>query len=309
MNLRPVESDADHEAWAAVKSAVIPGEPVTGEELRRLAKPERLLLLAEVDAALVGCGIASPSSFAGSTFIGPRVLPEARGRGVGALLLDALSDHAVALERPTLVAHVDGADDRSLRFARRFGFAEFDRQVQQTRRLLSGEDPSPPSNGLLLGELGVELVSIAQRPDLLEQAWRQVAVEAYADIPLPEPIEVPLDEWLREEATLAEGSFVALRGDEVVGYAGLLRLDARLTAAEHGLTAVRRDLRRRGVATALKRAQIAWAAASGLQELVTWTQRVNGDMQRLNERLGYLLTSESITMRAESARYAHSIGS
>ena len=308
MNLRPVESDADHEAWAAVKSAVIPGEPVTGEELRRLAKPDRLLLLAETDGVVVGCGIASPSSFLGATFVGPRVLPEARGQGVGALLLEALADHGAALDRTALVAHVDGADARSLGFARRFGFTEFDRQVQQTR-LLSGEAPSPPRNGLLPGQLGVELVSIAARPDLLEQAWRQVAVEAYADIPLPEPIEVPLDEWLREEATLAEGSFVALRGDEVVGYAGLLRLDARLTAAEHGLTAVRRDLRRQGVATALKRAQIAWAAASGLQELVTWTQRVNGDMQRLNGRLGYLVTSESITVRAEHARYAHAIGS
>jgi len=293
MSLRRVESGADHEAWATVKSAVIPGEPVTGEEMRRLAKPERLLLLAEAGGAAVGCGIASPSSFAGATFVGPRVLPEARGQGVGALLLEALADHAAALDRPTLVAHVDGADARSLRFASRFGFTEFDREVQQTRSLGDEPDVKPPA--------GVELVSIAERPALLEQAWRQVAMEAYAGLPLPEPIEVPLDEWLGEEATLPEGSFVALAGGDVVGYAGLLRFDAKPAVAEHGLTAVRRDRRRQGIATALKRAQIAWAAANGLRELVTWTQRGNEDMQRLNGRLGYLVTSESLTMRADTA--------
>lgn len=54
-----------------------------------------------------------------------------------------------------------------------------------------------------------------------------------ADLPLPGGAEGPLDEWLRDEATLADGSFVALAGGEVVGYAGLLeRVEPGL--AEHG---------------------------------------------------------------------------
>jgi hypothetical protein len=47
----------------------------------------------------------------------------------------------------------------------------------------------------------------------------------------------------------------------------------------------------------LKRRQAAWAAANGLRELVTWTQTGNENMQRLNARLGYRLTSVSITLR------------
>ena len=45
--------------------------------------------------------------------------------------------------------------------------------------------------------------------------------------------------------------------------------------AEDGLTVVRRDWRRRGLALALKRLELAWAAANGIREIVTWTQRGN----------------------------------
>jgi hypothetical protein len=45
----------------------------------------------------------------------------------------------------------------------------------------------------------------------------------------------------------------------------------------------------------LKRAQLHWAAANGVAELVTWTQRGNEAMQALNRRLGYLDKSKVIT--------------
>ncbi len=69
-------------------------------------------------------------------------------------------------------------------------------------------------------------------------------------------------------------------------------------AAEHGLTAVRRAWRRRGVGTLLKRTQLAWAEDNGVCRLVTWTQRGNEAMRALNERLGYELVSETLTMHA-----------
>jgi predicted GNAT superfamily acetyltransferase len=67
------------------------------------------------------------------------------------------------------------------------------------------------------------------------------------------------------------------------------------TKAEHGLTVVRRDWRGRGVAAALKERQAAWAVANGLRELVTWTQTGNENMQAVNDRLGYVLGSFSIS--------------
>ena len=67
-------------------------------------------------------------------------------------------------------------------------------------------------------------------------------------MPLPGSYRLTREKWLEEErAGVAEASFVALDGDDVVGYAGMQG------HGEHGLTAVRRSHRRRGIARALVR--------------------------------------------------------
>ncbi len=114
---------------------------------------------------------------------------------------------------------------------------------------------------------------------------------------LVRPGEVTLEHWLAAEATRPEGSFVALEEDAVIGYAGMREHANGSTSAEHGLTAVRRDRRRRGIATALKRTQIAWAAANGVHELVTWTQRGNEGMQALNRKLGYVDRAKTLSLQ------------
>ncbi len=112
-----------------------------------------------------------------------------------------------------------------------------------------------------------------------------------------EPVTISLENWLSDEATFPGGSFVALADGEIVGYSGLCRWPEDETTAEDGLTVVRRDWRRRGLATALKRAELAWAAANGIHEIVTWTQRGNDGMRAANERLGYVYRSVSLNMR------------
>jgi mycothiol synthase len=283
--IRAIESDADLEAYARVKCAVVPEDPVTAEQVRRSQKPDWVLLLAEVDGAVVGSGIAGRSHLTERWFLEPRVLPEARGRGIGAALLRSLagSGRAVGLELGT--CSVNGRDERSVAFAHRFGFEEVDRELQQVRDL--GEEPAPAV------PTGIELVTIAERPELLEAAY-PLAAQGYTDMPTPAPVEVPLDDWLREEATLPEGSFVALEAGEVVGYAGLV-VHAEHGKAEHGLTVVRRDRRRAGLAQVLKRAQAHWAATHGYAQLVTWTQKGNEGMQALNDLLGY--RREAIAVR------------
>jgi GNAT superfamily N-acetyltransferase len=102
---------------------------------------------------------------------------------------------------------------------------------------------------------------------------------------------------LRDEATRPEGSFVAFDGGELVGYAGMTEHANGDATAEHGLTVVRRDRRRRGIARALKQSQLHWAASNGVVELVTWTQKGNEAMQALNASLGYVTRSRALTMQ------------
>ena len=288
-SLRSVESAADLDVWAALKSTVVPNEPVTAEQIVASDEPGRLLLLAEREGAAVGCGIAAPSHFGGRAFVAVRVLAEHRRQGIGSELMRALSEHARTLGREGINAFVYADEPHSIAFAEHFGLVEADYQLEQVRAI--GDEPPP---GL---PAGLELVPVAGRRDeLLTAAW-PVALEAYDDLPLPGEVTYKLDEWLREEATRPEGSFIAFENGEVVGWAGLSVHANGDAAAEHGLTAVRRDRRGRGIGRALKRTQLHWAAQSGVAELVTWTQRGNEAMQALNRSLGYVDKSKVITFQ------------
>jgi GNAT superfamily N-acetyltransferase len=285
--LRMAESPADLETWARIKSTVVPNEPVTAEQIVASDEPGRLLLLAERDGAAVGCGIAAPSHFGGRAFVAARVLAEHRRQGVGTELLHALSGHARSLGRDGVNAFVYADEPHSIAFAEHFGLAEADYQLEQVRAI--GDEPVP-----VLPD-GLELEPVAgRREELLTAVWL-VALEAYEDLPLPGEVTYNLEEWLREEATRPEGSFIAYENGEVVGWAGLSTHANGDATAEHGLTAVRRGRRGHGIGRALKQMQLHWAAQSGVVELVTWTQKGNEAMQALNRSLGYVDKSKVIT--------------
>jgi GNAT superfamily N-acetyltransferase len=185
-------------------------------------------------------------------------------------------------------------DDASLAFATRHGFEEIDRQIEQVRAIRREDlGPVPPA------PLGIEFATVESRPELLQRAYA-LACQGYADMVLRTgPVTVPLDEWLREEATLPGGSFVALEHAIIVGYAGLIAWNGDESRATNGLTVVERRWRGRGLATALKRRQLAWAAANRIEEIVTWTQIGNEAMQAVNHRLGYDTRTVSRTMRRD----------
>ncbi len=155
------------------------------------------------------------------------------------------------------------------------------------------DEPEPPPYP------GVEFTTIAAQPDLLRRAY-PLAQQGHSDLALTTgPARITLDDWLGEEATLPGGSMVALVDGEIVGYAGLTAWNDDDSRAENGLTVVDRAWRRKGLATALKRRQLAWASANGIVELVTWTQQGNDAMRLVNMRLGYATRSMTRTVRRD----------
>ena len=287
IEVRAAESDADLEAFIRVRRTLFPNDSGGTVALLRAdlaANPDRHFYVAELDDEVVGSGLISLSDLRDRFSVKVRVLPQARRRGVGTALLCRLITHATGDKVGT---HLEEEESRP--FAERFGFRETDRQVEQVKHLGDEPDPPPLPDGL-------EVVTVAERPSLLHDAY-PLACEGYSDMALERPAQISLENWLREEATLPAGSFVALAGGEIVGWSGLVQHDND-GVAEDGLTVVRRDWRRRGLATTLKRMELAWAAANGYREIVTWTQRGNEGMRSLNERLGYEYRDVSVTMVA-----------
>jgi GNAT superfamily N-acetyltransferase len=244
-------------------------------------------LLARQDGVLLGSGFAA--QFPGLPDR-PRVLitvpPGQRRRGGGTALYSAISDWARERRLEALEAVVADNDPDSLAFAERRGFVEERREKGVELDLTALEPPpvEPPS--------GVEIVSWADRPELAHGLF-EISVEASPDVPGYEDEEhEPFEAWLAHEmqgpGDQPEATFVAVAGDEAVGYAKFSLSSTAPTWAHHDLTAVKRAWRGRGIARALKSAQIGWAKSNGFELLRTTNDERNTPMRRLNEQLGYL---------------------
>jgi mycothiol synthase len=281
-----LDDRAGHEAYAALWSAVVPRYPITREELERsrARKPDDVRFIGRVDWAVAGCAAAIRSDLPGRTYMGIVVVPELRGLGLGRALLEHVLVAARGHGSDVLAVGGEEGDEPGERFAARFGLCSVLRELEISRLVgLDEPDPTPPE--------GIVLVELAKRTELLREAYT-VACDALRQMPLHAPLEPPTYErWLDEDATGADvlegGTLIALDGDHVVGFVSLLRRAADPHLAEHGITSVAASHRNRGIATALKQAQIAWASRNGYRELMTSTQDGNAPMRALNDKLGY----------------------
>ena len=290
IEILPVETDADYEAWRQVRIAVLPHERCPSvAEMRAMESPQRLLLLAARDGVVVANGLSDRSDEGGRGFVAPRVRPDARRQGVGTRMLRALADHAVAQGYTVAGAGVE--DEGSLAFAERFGFTETGRQVEQVRPIGADAWPEPPTS--------YDIVTVAERPELWAAAYEQVALRTFPDMDLPTPLEATAEEWATEWINDPAAMFLAVVGDDVIGVAGLMLDTDRPERAEVAYTAVRREWRGRAVASTLKRTSMAWAGEHGITEVYTWTQQGNENMRRLNEHLGFTYGAVSINLRAD----------
>jgi GNAT superfamily N-acetyltransferase len=275
--IRRAETDADLAGWCDVWNAITPREPNEVDVVKRRLErePERLYLVVEEDGRCVGLGFCGPSQSPERTAIVVRVLHGHRRHGLGSALLEQLLEHARRSDRPHVSGMVFENDADGVEWVANRGFEEYQRQVELAREVGPDEPPASPPAGIELGELD----------ESRHRETYEVWVECFPDMPVTPPITTPsYEEWLEDEVP-GPVTFIALDSGRVVGAAALFdRIDG---LAEHGLTAVLRSHRGRGIATALKQATIHWASTNGYRELSTWTQDGNAAMQAVNLKLGY----------------------
>ena len=295
--IREIHEDELGRWVAAMRSALDETDTVEGYlDWKRQAR-ETGWFLASDDGRDVGAAIGiggwhSPDGVARGEI---RVVDGARGRGVGSGLLATLTDWARGLGYAELMGPVKEVDADSLSWATRRGFVEVGRNSVLALDLTSIEAPAvvPPD--------GIEITSWAERPDATPGMY-EVAMEAYPDIPGEEDAEMePFEQWLSMDmqgsGDRPEATFVALADDEVVAYAKLSLSLARPTVAMHDITGVKRAWRGRGIAGALKAAEIAWAKENGYVRLETQNEERNEPIRRLNQRHGYVVEPGAITVR------------
>jgi mycothiol synthase len=282
--IEPVRSDTDLEAMVAVRTSADPDLPAPRlENLRQnLASDPRLTyLVARRGNEPIGCGFVEVSD-ASSASAHVVVVPDARRRGIGSALLAAVSARARDGAKDTLQGEIRENDEDARSYFERRGFAVVGGERAVALDLSAVETPAAAAPD------GIRIVSRAHQPDVVDGMYA-VSLEAEADIPGEEGVR-PLELWRAHEIdrpnVRPDLTFVAVADDEVVAWAALAEYGAD---AHHRLTGVKRAWRRRGIATALKQAEIAAAKAAGFRRLVTTTEERNEPMRRLNEKLGYRL--------------------
>jgi GNAT superfamily N-acetyltransferase len=288
IEVSPVADEAEELLSLEIANAVWPHEAVTLDEVHSYKQTtvECLDLLARLDGEPAGSAVASifPQR-RDLVYVLSTVAREHRRRGVGTRIYEVASQWARERGLDRLEVPVRDNDPESLAYAERRGFAE-DRRERGVVLDLAGIEPPPV-------ELpnGVEIVTWAERPELARGMY-DVACEAFPDIPGFEEDEMePFDDWLAHDmqgsGDRPDATFVALAGDDVVGYAKFSLTDARPKAAFHDITGVKRSWRGRGIARALKATQIGWAKANGFDQLKTRNDERNAPIRKLNAEFGY----------------------
>jgi mycothiol synthase len=297
VEVRQTAARDDEELSLSIYNEVWPRSAVTMDDVESRKRSTRAYAdhLAFVGGRLAGSGTAAVlPARPDVSYVLITVRQSERGHGAGTALYRAISRWSADHGLDRIETRVEEDDPASFDYALRRGFVEIERNGGMVLEL-AGIDPpavAPPP--------GIEIVSWAERPDASRGIY-EVAVEAYSDVPGAEEEQMePYEDWLAHDmqgsGDRPEATFVALAGSEVVGYAKFSLTAAQPAIAHHDMTGVRRAWRGRGVAGALKRAQIAWAKAHGYERLMTANEMRNEPIRKLNARLGYREAPGRITL-------------
>lgn len=293
--------DSDYEAIAAVLLAADPEYAETAEALRdhdqRHDPASRHgRIVAQWNERVVGAASyyqPREQFHPGLFWADIHVVPEHQRQGIGGALYDALLDGLAQWSLSTLNTWVCSARPESCRFFEKRGHVEVLREWE-SRLDLTAFDPGGFSDAV---DRVAGKVRIFSLPELATDPERNAKIAELMnaleeDVPSSDPATPMTVEQLEREELgsvthLAEGWFIAVDGDRYVGYSALHKDLVRPDCLETGLTGVRREYRRRGIAQALKVRAATFAKERGYREIRTWNSVTNTGMLAINFYLGF----------------------
>lgn len=219
--------------------------------------------------------------------------PDHVGRGIRRELYEILLSEIRQFDPKKLRSFTRVDFDRAVEFYKSLGFVETMRAWESRLDVASFNFSSYEGHIEKVEENGIKLVPLSEIPrsEERDRALHELDNELGADVPSLDPF-TPLDyehflqRVIDRPELFPEAFWIALDGDRYVGSSTLWKS----MASDHlytGLTGVRRDYRRRGIALALKLKTLEIAKKAGCPTVRTWNESNNRAMLSINEAMGF----------------------
>jgi RNA polymerase sigma factor (sigma-70 family) len=231
--------------------------------------------------------------------------PEWLKRGAGEMLLDRLLSDAVDAKAITVSCRQYASEIDLVNLLHSRGFEEVSRLFDSRLNVADANVSALLPVLKRVEEQGISITTFGEErernPRCVEKLY-DLTTLLQQDDPARGPVTPPAYNarealmWLEMKYVLPDALFIAKRGDEYVGVSDVSLFEALPGALTQGFTGVRREYRRRGLATALKVREVLYAQSHGYQIVQAFNKSEQRAIRALNEKLGFVVMREQLLL-------------
>lgn len=226
-------------------------------------------------------------------------------RGVGSLLLDRLTEDLREAKAVTVSCRQYASEIELIDFLKSRGFVEASRVLDLRLNVATADVSSFVPLSKQMEAQGISISTFAEErvrdPRCVEKLYELTKLLSEDD-PARGPFVPPAYNarealmWLEMPYVLPDAYFIAKHGDDYVGVSHVSLFEAVPGGLTQGFTGVKRDYRRKGLATVLKVCGIVYAQLHGYQTIQSFNRPEQQGVRALNEKLGFELMCEDVLL-------------
>jgi GNAT superfamily N-acetyltransferase len=224
---------------------------------------------------------------------------------VGEILLERLMNDLRIANAVSVSCREYASQSELLAFLKDRGFKELDR-VLDLRLEVTKADLSPFLSIVeKVKDSGITITSLAEErgrdPRCVEKLHGLTTI-LHADDPARARFAPPAYNareallWLDMPYVLPVAYFIAKHGDQYVGLSDVSLFEALPGGLSQGFTGVKREYRRRGIATALKLREIEYAKRQSYKVIQSFNRPIQSAVLALNQKLDFQVLSSNVTL-------------